>query len=159
MIRLEPSIEYEYARAELVKLLSKKLETRSTKRVRRTLKKYKYYDFTYIIRFIQNVIGVDTKRLMYLADNSDQYFDCDKFDVELRELVADTLNKFSQDDMMLLAALLDFFAISKLIYGIEVDEGCQKQYITQTEAAQMLRVNKLPEASDIIGQNLLSWWD
>ena len=159
MIRLEPSIEYEYAKAELVKLLSKKLETRSAKRIRRTLKKYKYYDFTYIIKFIQNVIGVDTKRLMYLADNSDQYFGCDKFDVELRELAADTLNKFSQDDMMLLAALLDFFAISKLIYGMEVDEGCQKQYITQTGAAQMLRVNKLPEASDIIGQNLLSWWD
>lgn len=159
MIRLEPSIEYEYAKAELAKLLSKKLETRSAKRIRRTLKKYKYYDFTYIIKFIQNVIGVDTKRLMYLADNSDQYVDYDKFDVELRELVVDTLNKFSQDDRMLLAALLDFFAISKLIYGIEVDEGCQKQYITQTDAAQMLRVNKLLEASDIIGQNLLSWWD
>lgn len=144
------------------KNIARFLNTRSQKKIHNFKKRYKWWDHVYIYTFLRKIAPSHSAEINTLLDIDDWIFNKISYEVivsKRKDALQEIINDFSTEDWEFFNSYLAWFAIKKLIYGIEVEEGCKDQYESIHTA---IKLSHLPDKSkwlDHVAQEIPGWWD
>lgn len=138
------------------------LNTRSTKRIHQFKKRYKPWDYYYILKFASNLIPKYKYQIIKTLDKIEWMDDFGNeqtnVNQEYDEIFKTIIENISKDNLKFFNTFLKWYAINKIVYGIEVDEGCILQYNEISQAITLSKGNQ-SDWINYMTNHIRDWWD
>ena len=138
--------------------IAKFLKTRSKKKIHNFKKHYKWWDEFYIYKILKRIVPTHRTEIDAIINIDDGIYN-DITYKEIRSKLKPVIEHLSSEDWELFNSYLSWFEINKLIYGVEVDEGCESQYKSIHTAIELSKLPNKAEWLDHVSKEISGWWD